>query len=200
MARKRGLSEKSFYAFNPLPAITDADVLKRAGLDELMTPVRVAPFHVSWKYGGVNETEIVQIPPQEMFLLRESECKDFTKRFAEEGMVLLEDPNDAKEVRLKSISGLQRALTFWSERGKKKLVELRKLHGYSREDMDDYRFDHWVYYANQAKADFISDALKVLKRPTVAVTTSDFVEEFSGVVKATKPKPKPKRRRARAKK
>lgn len=165
MARKRGISEKSFYAFNPLPAITDADVLARAGLDELMTAVAPLPFHFSWKYGGTNETEIVQYPPQEMSLLRQSECADFVKRFAEEGLVILEDPNDTKEVKTKTIEGLVKALAFWTSRGKKKLVELRKLHGYSREDMEDYRYDHWVYYANQAKADFISDSLKVLRAP-----------------------------------
>lgn len=169
MARRRGLSEKSYYAFNPLPPTTDADLLERAGLD-LMDPVSPLPFAVSWKYGGTLESEVVRIPPGDMIMLRgEIEVKDFAKAWTEQGMVILENPQDLKEVRAKTIAGLQKAVQFWAQRGAKKLVELRKLHGYSKEDMDDYKHDHWVYHINQAKADILAELLRELRKPATVL-------------------------------
>lgn len=164
MPRRRGISEKSFYAFNPLPAITDAEVLKRAGLSDLMEPAKPLPFYVTWKYGGTLETETVRLPPQEMFVLRESECKEFAREFTEMGMVILEDPADADEVKAKTIAGLQKAQVYWNRTGAKRLIAIRKTHSYSKEDMEDLRGDHWSYHANQAKADIISDTLKSIRK------------------------------------
>lgn len=169
MARRRGLSEKSYYAFNPLPPTTDADLLERAGLD-LMDPVSPLPFAVSWKYGGTLESEVVRIPPGDMVMLRGGiEVRDFEKAWSEFGLVVLENPQDLKEVRAKTIAGLQKAVQFWSQRGAKKLVELRKLHGYSKEDMEDYKHDHWIYYINQAKADVLAELLRELRKPAAVL-------------------------------
>lgn len=166
MARRRGLSEKTFFAYNPLPLTTDADVLKRAGLDDLMEPANPLPFHITWPYGGTLEKETVRLPPQEYFMLRESECADFVKAFGEQGMVILEDPDDPKEIKAKSLAGLQKALTYWNRIGAKRLVELRKTHGFSKEEMGDFRAEHWIYYSNQAKAEFVAEEMKRLRKPT----------------------------------
>ena len=38
------------------------------------------------------------------------------------------------------------------------------MHGIGKDELEDHRYDLWVYYYNQAKADFIGEALDVKKK------------------------------------
>jgi hypothetical protein len=168
--RIRGISEKVRYAFNPLPEITDAVLINKAGLDELMEPIRdsLPPFRITWLYGGGLEAEYVQLNPQEFLALRESEVEEFLREHQELGMVVVEDAHDEEEVRLAAIKGLTKAATFYRDRGAKRLSEVRKNHGFSREEMEDRKYDHWAYYLNQTKAEVILELLKELKAQGVS--------------------------------
>lgn len=160
-----GISDKSFFAFNPLPDVTDAEVLERAGLTDLVQESRVRPFHIAWNYGFGPDGEVVRLKPGDKVVLRKSEADMFAHQYADEGMVLLEDASDPEHVRQKSIEGVERAIRFYNLRGRRRLVEIRKNLQYSKEDMEDSKADHWVYYANEAKADILRDYLKQLRKP-----------------------------------
>ena len=160
---RRGISEKVFHAFNPMPDVTEERLIKLANLP-LIEPSRRAPFDVLWKYAGGLDQERITLSPGETLVLRETEAQQFLTEFKELGMVVVEDVNDKDEVRRKRAEGLQKALTFYSDRGMKRVTEWRKTHGHSKEDLDDFKYsDLWVYYLNQAKADVVAEELQEVK-------------------------------------
>jgi hypothetical protein len=163
MARRtRGISEKVFHIYNPLPDVDDQEILDRAGL-ELMEPAKKSQFTCHWQYSGGAEQEWIHLNPGEFLLLRESEVKEFMKENREHGMVVVDDPSDPESIKAASIKGLTAALKFFKDRGKVRLVDVRKTHGFTKEEMEENKHDHWAYYYNQAKADIIADVLKGLR-------------------------------------
>jgi hypothetical protein len=159
MARVRGISEKIVYAFNPLPDVSDASLYKAAKLP-LIEPAKISPFVVTWKYGGTLEDETVHLQPGDFLGLRESEGQEFLRDKSEVGCVLVDDPTDEEQVKEARRKGLIVAQKFYAERGHKRIFEWRKNHGVSKDEMEDHRYDLWVYYYNQAKADLIAKELK----------------------------------------
>lgn len=165
MGRMRGMSEKVFHIYNPLPNIDDEEILKQAGLD-LLEPATRCQWICDWKYSGGDEREYIHLSPGQFLMLRESEIKDFLKECAELGMVVVKDPQDPESIREASIKGLIAALKFFKDRGKKRLMDVRKTHGFTAEEMEENKHDHWAYHYNEAKAHFIAEELKHLKKAT----------------------------------
>jgi hypothetical protein len=173
MPRVRGISEKVRYAHNPLPVCTEAELFERVGLDLIVPSEEQPPFRIMWKYGGGLESENLTLDPGDFWALRESEVIEFEREWAELGMVVVDDYTDKEEVRAASAKGLARAQTFYHDRGQKRLTEMRKIHGYSLEDMKDHMSDHWSYYLNKAKAEVIMEALKALREPKKAIAKGE---------------------------
>jgi hypothetical protein len=162
----RGIREKIVFVHNPLPAITDAELLKAAGLDMMNGADRPVLFTWTWKYSGGLDAETIRVGPGEFFALRESEANQFMREFRELGAALVEteDPNDP-EVRKASLDGLSRAHRFFTDRGNKRIAEWRKNHGVGKEEAEEAKYDLWSYHRNQAAADAITEHIKRLRTP-----------------------------------
>lgn len=159
MARRRGISEKIFTVFNPLPPCTDQEVLDKCGFEGLITGGDGQPLGIVWVYSMGNERESIALNPGDTLKLRESEVPEFLRAFKELGIVAVEDYSDKDAVRKASITGLGVAQRYWRERGARRLVELRKTHGFSAEDMDLHKFEHWRYYYNEELATRVTEEL-----------------------------------------
>ena len=160
---KRGISEKVNHIYNPLPDVSDEEILERAGLD-LIEPAKRSQWICDWKYSAGQDGEWIHLGPGEFLMLRESEVRDFMRENREMGMVVVDDPTDPESVRKATLAGLTAALKFFRDRGKVRLLDVRKTHGFTQEEMEENKHDHWAYYYNQAKADIISDVLKDLRK------------------------------------
>jgi hypothetical protein len=162
MARK-GISEKIQYVHNPLPNVTEEDLLAKTDLDLIRASTRPF-FEFRWKYGAGLENEFVVVSPGEFLPLRASEARDFLREFSEMGGVIVEDKDDADAVRKATDKGLQAAFKFWSDRGSKRVAEYRKRHGISKDDLEDHMYDLWVYFRNQAAADLVKATISELRK------------------------------------
>jgi len=172
MAQRRGLREKILYAHNPLPNISDSELLEKAGLDLMEGATRPILFTWSWKYSAGLEFESLRLKPGEFAPLRENEAKDFMVEFREQGGVLApnEDVNDPATRKL-VIEGLTRAHTFYANRGANKRVpEWRKVHGLSKEEALESKYEVWTFYRNQAAADVIAERIQKLRAAPAAPT------------------------------
>ena len=160
--RKRGLSEKTFYLFNPMPKISDAELLVKAGLP-LTEPKNVDPWQVHWKYGCGLGSEGLRLGAGETWPVRESEVRELLSRSKREmGIVVLEDESEESK-RAGEIEGLRRALPYWRRLGTPWLNEYRKNRGLTREDMEDYRYDLHPYYIAQAKTELIQARIQEIQ-------------------------------------
>jgi hypothetical protein len=163
--RKRGITERLMHVINPLPDVGEAVLLERAGLD-MLEPSKLSPFVYNWKYSGGLETEIVQLNPGDHVALRESEVKEFMAEFKDLGAIAVPADCD-EETREKAVlKGLQTAHRHYHNVGGRRIVELKKGRGYSKEDLEDHKYDHWVYHLNAARADVIAEQIKALRKNT----------------------------------
>jgi len=160
--RPRGVSEKTVYAYNPLPDVSEAEIVEHVGLD-LITPSTVPPFQFNWQYGGGLEKELVTINPGEAVPLRTSEAKELMREARDMGIVLLDDPHDEAEVRKKSIEGLHRARQYWRARGELRKSWYRKERGLSRDELEDMKENLHVWFINEGKVHFISEEARRLQ-------------------------------------
>jgi hypothetical protein len=164
MAEKRGFSEKVFHGVNAMPDTSDADILKRAKLD-MIEPGKRKPFTLDWRFAPGPDSEFVSLAPGDFCLLRESECHFFLEEFRDIGGVVY--PVDATDLEKATavVDGMRRAMKHFNDQGSVRLVDLRKKHGLTKEEMEDFKYDHWAYYYNQARADVLKDAVaKQVKR------------------------------------
>lgn len=158
MAR-RGISEKSYVVVNALPAVEDTEVLKRAGLDQSESAQRL-PLTKLWTFSSGREREILNLPPGEEKILRESDARALFKELGEQGIALYPHNADEEEKAKAKRDALRRAWTFYRDRGKKKVTEYRKRHGMDEKQAEDERYGLlWVNHFNQALADIIQDHL-----------------------------------------
>jgi hypothetical protein len=169
--KRRGFSEPVVHVYNPLPDVSDAEILERAGLD-LIDPATRSPWICDWRYSGHDEREWVHLKPGEFLMLRKSELPEFMNENRELGMVVVDDPQDPESIRKATIKGLTAAYTFFKDRGKVRLLAVRKTHGFTAEEMEENRHEHWAYYYNQAKADIIAEVLKDLRAKKPAKSKS----------------------------
>jgi hypothetical protein len=155
---KRGFSEKNYCGANPLPDISDAEILERAGLD-VMEPKDMGPFTLDWKYAPGPDREFARLKPGDYLILRESERQMFLTELADLGAVVYPHGADPFVKATAELKGLRRAMEHFGRQGNTRLIELRKTHGLTKEEMDDYKYDHWAYYYNQARADVLKEAV-----------------------------------------
>jgi hypothetical protein len=168
LARARGISESLRYVYNPLPNVGEASLLEEAGLSDLMTPSKRSPFLFAWKYGTGLESETVEIAPGEFLPLRESEAREFERctNALELGLCVVSkaDANDPA-TRKAALEALQRATRFYYDAGKRQLLEQRKRHNYTEQDMHEQRSRYHPYYLNAAKEKAIAAHMQQLKAP-----------------------------------
>lgn len=166
MIRSRGISEPIRFVYNPLPKIAEAELLKSAGLDELMQPSKRSPFEFVWKYGAGLQTETVEIQPGDFLPLRESEAREFERatNALEMGLcvVPVADANNAETKKI-ALQALNRAVRFYYDGGYKQLLEQRKRHSYSETEMLEQKARYHPYYLNRAKELAIKDHIEKLK-------------------------------------
>lgn len=166
MIRSRGISERVLFAYNPLPKINEAELLKAAGLDDLLQASKRAPFEFIWKYGSGLQTETVELQPGDFLPLRESEAREFERatNALELGLcvVSVADPNNAETKKL-ATQALNRAVRFYYDAGYKQLLEQRKRHSYTEAEMVEQKSRYFPYYINRAKELAIKDHIEKLK-------------------------------------
>lgn len=167
MAKLRGISEKTLYVYNPLPQVTDHDLLIDSGLDMIMEPGKRSPFRAQWDYGAGHERETIYIEPGEFFAMRESDAKEFVSsaNHTELGYVVVNTPNaDDPEVKKAAITGLRKALAFYRDRGDKRIITMRKVHGLSEDEINEQRADYWCYFYSAAQARAIQHEIERLSK------------------------------------
>ena len=157
--RKRGLSESVVWAHNPRPDDDNATVLLMAGLESLPVGSK-SPFLLAWQYSGGEEREDLRLEPGAFHALRISESVEIEREMREQGLVLVNDPQNEDEVLAKTEQGLRAAFAFWRERGTPKLIAYRQRHGISDHELEARRYELWAYHVASAKAQLIEARLK----------------------------------------
>ena len=166
----RGLRETMVHIHNPLPNISDVELLKRADLELIEGSDRPFLFSWTWKYDtGVN-FEQLRVLPGEFSPVRKSEALSFIAEFGEQGAVMVEDPEDAEEVLKAKLKGLNAARKFWLDRGTRRAQAYRKVQGIGKEELEEQKSDLWPYWRNQAAAEVCEEEMKRLKDGGEVVT------------------------------
>lgn len=163
MAEKRGFSEPTYHGVNPLPAVTDDEVLTKAGLD-LTTRARRLPFTIDWKHDFGENYEFIRLEPGDSVILRQSEIQGFKDMVGELGVAVFRIGCSPVEKAEAELEALRIAMNKYTEQGRVRLTAIKKTHGFSDQDMEDHKYDHWAYYYNQAKADILRDAVKAKQK------------------------------------
>jgi len=166
----RGLREQVVYVHNPLPRVTDRELLDRAKLDYVDGADAPQLFSWLWKYdAGVNH-ETLRLGPGEFQPLRETEARQFLKEFAEAGAVSVEDQDDAEEISKAKLKGLAAAKKFWNVRGTVNAQTYRKRQGIGKDELEENKGDIWPWYRNQEAVVVCDEEMKRIKAGGVVVT------------------------------
>lgn len=164
--RSRGLREKIVVAANPMPKTTETELYKIAGF-ETRQPAgdHMDPFALEWQYGSRGTGELVVLKAGETIQLRESEAAEFHSRFKDEGGVIYPADATPGQVKQALLGGLKKALKFYDDSGLKRVIEFRKVHGYGKEDVLDYKENLlWAYYFNDARVQVIKSLIAEMER------------------------------------
>jgi hypothetical protein len=170
---KFGMTEKTFCIYNPLPAVTEEELFEAAGMNEGM--VRIAersPFMLEWRYSGGREREYIDLKPGESKQIRKVGAEMFVKANADQGAIMFAPGTPRDEVLRLSIAAVQKAIKFWHDRGAPRIAEYRKVHGLSKEELEDQKYDIWPYYLNAARAKALEAHLKDLRKELAEVTAA----------------------------
>jgi hypothetical protein len=165
---RRGITEETVYVLNPLPPIEDAEVLERAGMSETSEAAKLKPLVIDWQYSFGEEREFIRLEPGQRVLMRVSDAQAFLKECAERGLVTHRVDADEATIARVSAEGLKKAIAFWSDRGRQRLITIRKKLGLTKEEMEDSRHEHWSFYYNQALADLLREHQAKGSTPTRA--------------------------------
>lgn len=169
---KRGITDKIVFAHNPMPIVSDEQLLKLADLTDFRPATR-DPFRIEWKAEGGLDSEWLTLGAGEFHPLREPEAKDFISSSDHRSLGMVVVPtNDPEDLRVleASLDGLRAGHKFFLESGTKALVNLRKRMGCSKEELEtDYRLEFWAMFYNQAKAKVIKEAMDALGKKIAAV-------------------------------
>lgn len=165
----RGFNEAIVFAYSPLPAVSDAEILKMAGLDGVFEPAKVSPFNFSWKHAAGHDAEVIELNPGDFIPMRESEARTFIQsgNNVELGLVIVKDKNDTKEIRDASIKGLRAAIKFYRQHGKAKQMTMKKRHSLSDQELSEQRADYYPHFINEAKEKVCQAKLDELLKPKV---------------------------------
>lgn len=158
------LNEPVFYVCNPCPETTNRQITDAADLELAVTNDEPA-FRFVWSYSSGVEKQTLILDPGCRIALRESEVRQLGQQMKEVGIVAV--PDTATEAEEKAIfaKGLDIAIKFWKDRGNKRLLTVRKNLGLSKDDMEDYRYEHHCYYTNEAKGEACIAELRRLRKP-----------------------------------
>lgn len=162
-AKKRGLSEETFFALNPLPEITERELLDMAGMEDVRGAEKFNAFEMNWTWSAGLEREALRLKPGQKALLRETEAREWLRDFKELGGVLVDMDAKPAEIRKASVEGLERAARFYRDRGEIRVVEFMKTHGLGDSELGRYKYQLWAYYLNEQKANFLMDKAKELR-------------------------------------
>lgn len=170
----RGITEETVRILNPLPKdVTDEVVLKRAGLDDTATPHNINPLRFEWHYGsGAAELEYLVLEPGDSQPLRESDAEQFLKAHKERGAVKVALDATPEQIETATKQGLQAAITFWGDRGSKRLHAIKRIHNYDAATMEEMKHDFWTFHYAQAICDILKERLRkpVAKKATTTKT------------------------------
>lgn len=154
--------------FNPLPNVTDAEVLERAKLDMIEPREAKMPFALEWTHGGGLEKEYMRLNPGERHIMRDSDAALLVRELGEQGVISHPLNASVEEVKRLVLQALQRAQQFWSFRGGQRLTEFRKKSGLGKDEIEDHRYDLYAFHYNQALADILADKIAELRKDTKA--------------------------------
>ncbi len=169
---RRGITETSLRVWNPLPAdITDEDVVEKSGLD-LMRTVPLSPLRRQWQYSFGPERELLVFEPGDSHVLRESDANACLAELKEQGIVAVALDADEDTLAQATRDALRAAVTFYADRGAKRIAAYRRIHGVSKDDMEDVKHDVWSYYYNQALSEMLNERLKALGKKPLAKKTA----------------------------
>lgn len=153
------MSEKAVYVHNPLPALTDAEILAKAGLDDTATPHHISPVYIDWKYSFGEESDYIRLQPGDRHPMQAEFAREMMREKGEQGLVTYPLDADAATVQKACLEGVKRAITFWADRGTKRLTTIRKIHNLDRQAMEDSKHDHWSFYYAQATSDLLRESI-----------------------------------------
>jgi hypothetical protein len=172
---KFGMTEKTVCIYNPLPDITEEQLFEVAGLgDGRIRPATRSPFMMEWRYSGGREREFIDLKPGEAKQIRRIGAELFVKANAEQGAIMFDPGASRDEIVRLSIPAVQQALKFWGERGAKRISAYRKLHGLSKEELEEQKYDDgvWTYFAAQGRVKVLEQHLKDLRKELTELTSS----------------------------
>jgi hypothetical protein len=151
------------YAINPLPDVSDSEILKKAGLTK-RKPSKHHPFEFSWLVGSGHDKQTFHITPdsEPLALRGDAEWRVFDRQWREWGGVLVNEDDSDEVVANKTFDGLRRAYEAWTKIGQVRVDEYQITHGLTDEQIERQRDQIWRYYYNQALADVISDRMEEL--------------------------------------
>lgn len=162
---KMGMTETTVCIHNPLPVVSEEHLLELAGLnDGAIVPATRSPFILEWRYSGGREREFIDLQPGETKQIRRIGAEMFVKANAEQGAVMFVPGTPLDDVLRLSIAGVQKAIKFWNERGAPRISAYRKLHGLSKEELEEQKHDVWAYFVAAAKVKALEDHLKALRK------------------------------------
>lgn len=140
---KRGISQSTVIAYNPLPKITRAQVAEKAGIYDPRADGRDA-FLLDWTFSSGAEAESVALAPQEFRILKKDEATWMLNDLKDEGLVVVDvAPGDFKSsnpvVKAAVLAALHRAKNFYFQNGKERLMKQQAAHGYNTEQMETFK-------------------------------------------------------------
>jgi hypothetical protein len=158
MAR-RGISEPNMVVENALPPTADAEVIKRAKLEQI-EPCERNPFEILWQYDCGRNREILSLKPGDKKTLRASDAQALFKQHGEEGIAVYPDNATPKVITKARREALQRARQFYRARGQVRITEFRKKQGFDDRQVEDERYGLlWVFHYNQALSEILNEHL-----------------------------------------
>jgi hypothetical protein len=171
---KFGMTEKTFCIHNPLPDVSQEHLFELADLnDGALVPATRSPFMLEWRYSGGREREFIDLKPGESKQIRRVGAEMFVKANAEQGAIMFEPDAPRAEVIRLSIAACQKAIKFWHDRGAPRISAYRKLHGLSKEELDEQKYDVWPYFEAAAKVKVLEDHVKQLRKELAAEAKKD---------------------------
>jgi len=152
---RRGISEKSVKVLNPLPRLADAAILEKAGLADTAEAFNHTPLDIDWQYSGGDEREFVRLAPGASQILRASDAAVMMRECGERGLAMVQLTDNEETVEKACDDAIKRAILFYSDRGNKRLQNIRKRFGLTKEEMEENKHEHWSFHYNQAISDLL---------------------------------------------
>lgn len=148
----RGISQKQVLVFNPMPKVSEAELMKRAGLPEVPGKGRGSWFDINHRFDTCEDKEWHIFRSGEGTWLRDPiDVRPLMRERSDRGLVILEGENDPNR-REKTITALRREYAFWNERGQKKITKIQHRAAISPEQFQHFRAELWTNYRNAEAA------------------------------------------------